>query len=92
MVKTPKKYHIVSLTSILGKIMDSIIKDHLLLKDKNIVLSKQYGFLLERFTVLQLLNTLDQRRKAIGNAGFSSKHFYLKLFFPEDSVSFLFAW
>ena len=59
--KDPESYCPVSLTSILCKIMESIIKDHLLkyLKDNNILSNKQYGFLPGRSTILQLLNVLD---------------------------------
>ena len=67
--KDPESYCPVSLTSILCKIMESIIKDHLLkyLKDNNILSNKQYGFLPGRSTVLQLLNALDQRTEATDN-------------------------
>ena len=58
----PENYHPVSSTSVLCKIMESFIKDHLwkYLKDKNIILNKQYGFLRGRSTVLQLLSGLYQ--------------------------------
>ena len=67
--KDPENDRPVSLTSILCKIMESIIKDHLLkyLKDNNILSNKQYGFLPGRSTVLQLLNALDQRTEATDN-------------------------
>ena len=67
--KDPENYCPVSLTSILCKIMESIIKDHLLkyLKDNNILSNKQYGFFPGRSTVLQLLNVLDQCSEAIDN-------------------------
>ena len=52
--KDPENYCLLSLTSILYKIMKSIIKDHLLryLKDNNISSNKQYGFVLGRSIVL----------------------------------------
>ena len=67
--KDPENYCPVSLTTILYKIMESIIKEHLLkyLKDNNILSNKQYGFLPGRSTVLQLLNVLDQWTEAIDN-------------------------
>ena len=67
--KDQKKYRPVILTSILCKIMESIIKDHVLkyLKDNNILSNRQYGFLPGRSTVLQLLNVLHQWTEAIDN-------------------------
>ena len=67
--KDPENYCPVSLTSILCKIMESIIKGHLLkyLKDNNFLLNKQHGFLPGRSTVLLLLNVLDQWTEAIDN-------------------------
>ena len=65
--KDRENYRPVSLTSILCKIMESIIKDHLLkyLNDNNILSNKKYGFLPGRSTVLQLLNVPDQWTEAI---------------------------
>ena len=67
--KDPENYCLVSLTSILCKIMESIIKGHLLkyLKDNNFLSNKQHGFLPGRSTVLLLLNVLDQWTEAIDN-------------------------
>ena len=67
--KDPENYFLVSLTTILYKIMESVIKEHLLkyLEDNNILSNKQYGFLPGRSTVLQLLNVLDQWTEAIDN-------------------------
>ena len=67
--KDPENYCLVSLVSILCKIMESIIKYHFLkyLKDNNILSNKQYGFLPGRSTVLQLLNVLHQWTEAIDN-------------------------
>ena len=68
--KTQKNYFLVSLTSILCKIMESIAKDHLvkhISKHKNILSNKQYGFLPGRSTILQLLNVPGQWTEAIDN-------------------------
>ena len=67
--KDLENYFLVSLTTILYKIMESVIKEHLLkyLEDNNILSNKQYGFLPGRSTVLQLLNVLDQWTEAIDN-------------------------
>ena len=62
--KDPKNYCPVSLTSILCKVMESILKDYILdfLCKNNILSNKQYGFLPGRSTILQLLNVLDKDR------------------------------
>ena len=67
--KDPENYRPVSLTSILCKIRESIIRDHLLkyLKDNKILSNKQYGFVPGRSTVLQQLNVLDQWTEATDN-------------------------
>ena len=67
--RDPENYCLVSLTSILCKIMELIMKDHLLkyLKNSNILSNKQYGSLPGRSTVLQLLNVLDQWIEATDN-------------------------
>ena len=67
--RNPENYCLVSLTSILCKIMELIMKDHLLkyLKNSNILSNKQYGFLPGRSTVLQLLNVLDLWIEATDN-------------------------
>ena len=60
--KDPENYRPVSLTSILCKVMESILKDHLLdfVRENNILSNTQYGFLPGRSTILQLLNVLDK--------------------------------
>ena len=60
--KDPENYCPVSLTSILCKVMESILKDYILdfLCKNNILSNKQYGFLPGRSTILQLLNVLDK--------------------------------
>ena len=60
--KDPEYYRLVSLTSILCKVMESILKDYLLdfLRENNVLSNKQYGFPPGRSTILQLLNVLDR--------------------------------
>ena len=67
--------------------IESIIKDHLVkyLKDNNILLNKQYGFLLGQSAVLQLLNVLDQSTEAIDN-GFSIDVIYCDFMKAFDKV------
>ena len=60
--KDPEYYRLVNLTSILCKVMESILKDYLLdfLRENNVLSNKQYGFPPGRSTILQLLNVLDR--------------------------------
>ena len=57
----PQNYRPVSLTSIICKTMESIIRDHIIkhMKDNNLYSSqKQFGFIYGRSTTLQLLHVL----------------------------------
>ena len=55
-------YRPVSLTNVVCKVMESIIRDHVMqyFLDNNFFSSKQYGFLKGRSTVLQLLKIVDE--------------------------------
>ena len=65
----PENYRPISLTSIICKIMESLIKESLLefLKNTNALSDRQFGFLPGRSTVLQLLNVLDKWTEALDN-------------------------
>ena len=67
--KDPENYCSVSLTSILCKVMEFIFKDYLIdfLCENNILSNKQYGFLLVRPTILQILNVFDKLTEPINN-------------------------
>ena len=56
----PENYRPVSLTSIICKTMESIIRDHIIkhMKDNNLFSQKQFGFIDGRSTTLQLLHVL----------------------------------
>ena len=61
-VKTqPLNYRPVSLTSVVCKIMESIIRDNIIthMKENNLFSDKQFGFIMGRSTTLQLLHVLD---------------------------------
>ena len=64
-------YRPVSLTSILCKVMESMVReavlDHLLLD--NLLTQKQYGFLSGRSTALQLLHYLDRCADTVARGG-----------------------
>ena len=55
-------YRPVSLTSVIGKCMEQLIKEHVMkhMLTNNLISSKQYGFIPGRSTSLQLLKVLDE--------------------------------
>ena len=57
----PLNYRPVSLTSILCKVLESIIRDRVVthMRENNLFSSKQFGFIGGRSTTLQLLHVLD---------------------------------
>ena len=64
-------YRPVSLTSIVCKIMESIIRDHTMkhLTDNGLISNKQYGFMKGRSTSTQLLHMLDKWTKFLEGEG-----------------------
>ena len=62
-----KNYRPVSLTCIICKVMESIIKDHLLdhFTRNNLFSCRQFGFLKKRSTVLQLLRFIDEVTESV---------------------------
>ena len=58
---SPGNYRPVSLTAILCKVLESIVRDEIVVhfKSNNLFSSKQFGFLSGRSTVFQLLKVLD---------------------------------
>ena len=65
--RKPNNYRPVSLTSISCKIMESLVRDQIMIhmKRNNLFSNKQFGFLDGRSTVLQLLVVLDKWTKTI---------------------------
>ena len=65
--KLASNYRPISLTCILCKCMESIIRSHIVqhMKLNKLFSSKQYGFISGRSTVLQLLNVMDIWTKAL---------------------------
>ena len=59
--KVASNYRPVSLTSIICKVMETLIRDHIVehMKINNLFSDKQYGFISGRSTSLQLLTVLD---------------------------------
>ena len=68
---TPKNYRPVSLTSVICKILESIIRDEIIKHmDANKLFSpNQFGFLAGRSTVLQLLKVMDIWTKILDEGG-----------------------
>ena len=60
-------YRPVSLTSVVCKVMESILREHLLkyVLDNEILSTSQYGFISGRSTVLQMLTVMDEWTKAM---------------------------
>ena len=69
--RKPNNYRPVSLTCIICKIIESIIKDKIMehMENNNLFCNKQFGFLNRRSTVLQLLTVLDKWTKIIDEGG-----------------------
>ena len=67
--KSCNNYRPVSLTSIVCKLMESIIRDVLMsyILNNDLLSPKQYGFVTGRSTVLQLLHVLDKWTEALDN-------------------------
>ena len=65
--RKPNNYRPVSLTCIICKIIESIIRDKIMehMENNNLFSNKQFGFLNGRSTVLQLLTVLDKWTKII---------------------------
>jgi hypothetical protein len=64
-------YRPVSITSIVCKVLESIIRDSVIkhLHDNNLFSKKQYGFIKGRSTVSQLLSLLDEWTEALEQGG-----------------------
>ena len=62
-------YRPVSLTSIVCKTMESLLREHIMahLLNKELLSNKQYGFISKRSTVTQLLNYIDKCCESIAN-------------------------
>ena len=64
-------YRPVSLTSIICKVLESLIRDHIMeyLCTNNLINKRQYGFMKGRSTSLQLLHMLDRWTKFLESGG-----------------------
>ena len=60
-------YRPVSLTSVVCKVMESLVREHIInhMKNNSLFSDKQYGFISGRSTTLQLLEVLDKWTEAI---------------------------
>ena len=80
-------YRPVSLTSIVCKVMETVVRDHIVeyMKSENLFSNRQYGFISGRSTTLQLLAVLDAWTEAI-DAGHSVDVIYLDFRKAFDTV------
>ena len=69
--KLASNYRPVSLTSIICKTLESIIRDYIIqhMKENKLFSKKQFGFISGRSTTLQLLNVLDKWSKILDEGG-----------------------
>ena len=69
--KQPNNYRPISLTSIVRKVLESIIRDKIInhMEANNLFSNKQYGFITGRSTTLQLLKVLDDWAEIMDNNG-----------------------
>ena len=60
--KQPNNYHPVSLTSVCCKMMERILRKHIMdyMETNNLLSKRQYGFISGRSTLLQLLTVMDK--------------------------------
>ena len=67
----PQNYRPVSLTCILCKVLESIIRDHITnhMKENNLFSDKQFGFITGRSTTLQLLHVLNKWTEILDQGG-----------------------
>ena len=80
-------YRPVSLTSIVCKVMETLVRDHIVeyMKRENLFSDRQYGFISGRSTTLQLLAVLDLWTEAI-EAGHSIDAIYMDFRKAFDTV------
>ena len=80
-------YRPVSLTSVLGKLMESIIQDKVVkhMQDNNLLSQDQHGFMSGRSTVTQLLETLEHWSQSL-DSGVGIDAIYLDFQKAFDSV------
>ena len=65
----PGNYRPVSLTSVIGKLMESVLRERLMsyLKKNDLLSSKQFGFINRRLTTLQFIKVLENWTYEIEN-------------------------
>jgi len=64
-------YRPISLTSVCCKIMETLIRNHIMtyLLENNLISNKQYGFISQHSTMLQLLHMLDDWTECLEKGG-----------------------
>ena len=85
--KKAGNYRPARLTSIVGKIMEGFVRDHIVdhMSINTLFSTQQYGFIKGRSTSLQLMNVMDVWTKAIDD-GFSIDTVYLDFMKAFDTV------
>lgn len=69
--KKPQNYRPISLTCVLCKVLESLIRDHIIayMKENNLFSCRQFGFITGRSTTLQLLKVLDKWTEILDSGG-----------------------
>jgi len=62
-------YRPVSLTSVCCKLLESLVRDHMIDKNRLLQYNKQYGFIKGRSTSLQLLHIMDKWTEYLEQGG-----------------------
>jgi len=67
----PKNYHSISLTSIVSKLPESILKDHIIkhLIINDIISSSQHGFVPQRSCLTQQIEVMNNWTNIVNNGG-----------------------
>ena len=86
--KDPSNYRPVSLTSVVCKILEKIVRDHIIehYKKNNLISNSQFGFLSGRSTVIQMLQVMQDWTNYI-DQGKSVDVIYMDFMKAFDKVS-----
>ena len=87
---TPENYRPISLTSVIGKILESIVKDHMVnhLETNNLLRDSQHGFRKGRSCLTNLLDFMEEVTKKLDN-GESVDLVYLDFAKAFDKVPYV---
>ena len=87
--KDPSNYHPVSLTSVVCKILEKNIRDHIIdhYKKNELISNSQFGFLSGRSTIIQMLQVMHDWTNYYVDQGKSVDVIYMDFMKAFDTVS-----